>query len=719
MARHGGFSAAASITEDTVNNVIATYFRQVQGPYFFPMPTTLGSGANTVTFAGLIELDPPTVELHPNAANLIAAHFTFRTTLKAQIAGGAQQRWIVQFTASGFTLLIPSVVDGQVVASLSAAQTVLSPLKVDVLEGPPLLAEALSALESQQFADFLTAQVRSLIPLIGSQPLLSAQFTHTEPATFKDSGWSVFDWFTIKVTATRVVAVPLEKAITVAVDFDNFSKGDASQLVDLTTVRGVGTTYYRVVTPSTDTGAPPMLQRRVEPTGAQVAVAVNMGVISQIVATQVSPSIGGTPISKNIKLNWISAGYSTFAKPLVGNEDGLNLHFNITSTKGLSVTADGDAYLQPYLQTYAGPTNFIRADEWRFHVGALEVNLPFWADFVIGLAEFIFLTATLLALPVALIIDAYTNFIQAVLDAVAKVDEGNLSVNAQGRLQGTANGITLPGPWSAPLKKTSFPRWDGMLQNVAFTGESVDIAIKTWINWDDAVPQPKAVIAPAAWPASDRRSIQLSLKLRSDLEKLAGSNLLLQWQVTRNDTGATVATATIPYTAANNGPAIDHHSAALYAVSAFTVHCTATATIGSQVGEIWTGTQTLAIDDILDRSHSFVQWGPHTVHFPPPNVPLVDVVWWSHIRRSRIHRTAMAARCKMLKRKAAMVTGDPFDPGVPLQYFDHLGFSWDSLNQHRKILCEYCFFGGPDKTTPFPEDDWFEPLPWFVGKLLP
>ena len=44
MARHGGFAAAATVTEDTVNKVIATYFQQVQGPYFFPYAQTLGSG---------------------------------------------------------------------------------------------------------------------------------------------------------------------------------------------------------------------------------------------------------------------------------------------------------------------------------------------------------------------------------------------------------------------------------------------------------------------------------------------------------------------------------------------------------------------------------------------------------------------------------------------------------------------------------------------------
>ncbi|MGC2109332.1 MAG: hypothetical protein WA655_07430 [Candidatus Korobacteraceae bacterium] len=718
MARHGGFSAAATITEDTVNKVLATYFQQVQGPYFFPLPTTLGSGAQSVTLAGVISLDPPTVELHPSATNEITAHFSFRTTMKAQVAGGALQTWTVQFTATGSTVVSAAVQSGQIVVNISASQTVLSPLVVTVLQGPALPPPIQSALQSQQFAAFLTGLVQQkLLPFIGSPPLSNAQFTHTQPANFKDSGFSVFDWFTISVTASRVIAVVLEKAVTVGIDFAGLSQGDPAQLVDLTAVPSLGTLYYRTVYQSTDLNAPPFLQRRASPSGGQIATTMNMNVVSQIIATQVSPSVAGTQLKKELTLNWISGRYSTFDKPLRGTEDGMDLHFNVTYTKGVSITADGDAYIQPYLQTYDGPTNFIQPDRWRFYVAVVDVNLPFWADLLVDLVQFLFLVLTLMTLFGSLIVNAFTGFIEAVNKALAQADEGNIGVTAQGSLQGTADGIDLPTPWSTPLPNTSFPRWDGMTQYIAFSSESIDAAIKTWPNWDDAAPQPEAVISPASWPATDRNAIQLSLKLRQDLQNLGGSNLILQWQVTRNDNGAVVASATIPYSAANNGPSIDHHSADLYAVSAFTVTCTATLTLGNQAGEIWSGSQVLAIEDILDRSHSFVHWGPHSVHMRPPDWSPANPLFWSHIRRSRIHRTAVAARCKMLKLKAAEAAFvNPEDPGVPLQYLDTLPCSWDELNKFRKPLCEYCFFGGPDKTTPYPREDWFEPLPSFVGK---
>jgi hypothetical protein len=726
MARHAEFSAAASLNEDTVNKVIATYFQQAQGPFFFPMPQTVGVGANNVTFAGVVQLDPPTVELHANPGNLITAHFTFRTTVRAQPAGAAMQTWTLQFNVTGNTVLVPQIQNNQVVVTLSAAQTALSLIEVRVLAGPPLPAIALSALQSAEFASFLTRILQALVPFIASPPLLTTRFTRTQPGEFKDSGYSVFDWFTIDITANRIFARPLEKAISVGIDFAGFSQGDPNQLVDLTTVRGSGSLYYRVVYQTTDLAAPPILQRQVEPSGSDLAIAFNMNVLRQIVATQVSPRIAGTPIRKNVRLFTTSLGYAEFNKPLRGREDGLDLHFTAAFVKGaLSVIANGDVYIQAYLQTWDGPSNFIRADSWRIYIAYVDLDLPAWAEILIGILEFVFQVLSLVALMVTMfnlaINQMVADFVQSVLDAAGQADSGNIAVTAQGTLQGEANKTEITGSWSTPLPNTTFPRWDGILQNLSFTNESLDAGIKTWINWNDAAPKPPAVILPASWPASDRRSIQVSLKLRNDLAKLAGNNLLLAWQVTRNDTGTTVATATIRYDVGlNNGPVIAHHSRELYTVNSFTVRCTATITLGSQVGEIWSGQETLTIDDILDRSHSFVEWGPHTVYFEAPDFSLEHPDYWSHIRRSRIHRTAVAARCRMVKLKAASVAADSLERerhGPPLKYRDSLGFSWERLSFHRKVLCEYCFFGGPDKTTAFPRDDWFEPMPSFVASV--
>lgn len=640
------------------------------------------------------------------------------------------RQFTLQFTATGNTVVVPQIQNNQVVLTLNANQTSITELQVTSSAGGGLPPVILNLLQGPQFFAILNAFVRALTPLVASPPLLSTQFSHTEHADFKDSGVSLFDWFTIYVSASRVVARPLEKAITVALDFAGLTQGDFNQLVDLISIRGNGIVYYRTVYQTTSLSSPPILQRVSEPVGSQIAFVLNMDVVSQIIATQVSPRIAGTKIKKievagvdkMVVLNWISLGYSQFDKPLRGREDGLRLHFNVTA---LGFDGNGDAYIQPYLQTWDGPTNFLQPDSWRMYVALVDVDLGFWADFVLGLFEFVFHVLSFIGLFLSMwntsFLEFASHFVQSVQNGIDQADAGNIGAGAQGQLQGSANSATLPSPWSSPLPNTTFPRWDGMMHYMSFTAESIDAGIKTWINWDDAKEQPAAVISPEAWSASDRHPIQIALKLRNDLAKMAGNNLMLSWQVTRNDTGAIVANPILRYDAGPaNGPVLYHHSEELYTVNAFTVSCVATITLGSQVGEIWSGQQVLTIADILDRSHGFVEWGPHWVVFVAPDSTPDKPNYWQHIRNSRIHRTAVAARCKMLKVKAeanAVVIATRANKRnfAPLRYRDDLGFPWEDLLRHRKALCEYCFFGGPDKLAPRPQEDWYEPMPDVYG----
>ena len=121
----------------------------------------------------------------------------------------------------------------------------------------------------------------------------------------------------------------------------------------------------------------------------------------------------------------------------------------------------------------------------------------------------------------------------------------------------------------------------------------------------------------------------------------------------------------------------------------------ATITLGSQVGEVWSGVQTIPIADWIDRHHKYVHWGPRAVFFK--NAGTHDE-WQTSRRQSRIHRTAVAARCRELRRSRL---------SRAFEYFDALPFPSNDLNRHRGPLCEYCFFGGPEKLTALPAEDWF------------
>jgi hypothetical protein len=283
----------------------------------------------------------------------------------------------------------------------------------------------------------------------------------------------------------------------------------------------------------------------------------------------------------------------------------------------------------------------------------------------------------------------------ALLDGIVPGVLENAESQSQQKLQDSVNRVAFPSERILAPPGLKTPDWRVGIKYVSFTPESVDLGID--VGPITLKEEPRATILPHSWQASNKSPIAVTLKLREDLEKLGGDNLMLAWTARRQDTGEIVASEVKAYNdPAGNGILLPHHSAKLYPVDAFDVNCTATLTLGSQIGEIWSGKKTIPILDKFDRHHKYIEWF-HTVYFT--NAGTDGKIWWRD-RRSRIHRIAVSARCKMLRE-----IGHKF--GTPRKYRDKLPFAWDQLSANRKILCEYCFFGGPDKTEPFPEHDWF------------
>ena len=62
-----------------------------------------------------------------------------------------------------------------------------------------------------------------------------------------------------------------------------------------------------------------------------------------------------------------------------------------------------------------------------------------------------------------------------------------------------------------------------------------------------------------------------------------------------------------------NGILIGRRQKGLYYLAGFKVRCTAT--LGSQVGEVWTSEVDIPVEDNVDRTHKFVKWGPEACIF--------------------------------------------------------------------------------------------------------
>ena len=102
--------------------------------------------------------------------------------------------------------------------------------------------------------------------------------------------------------------------------------------------------------------------------------------------------------------------------------------------------------------------------------------------------------------------------------------------------------------------------------------------------------------------------------------------------------------------------------------------------------------------DRLDRSHPYVRWS-HKVKAPrrmtrtrhgQPHTFYVGS--FNQERISKIHRTDLAGRCRMADRFST-------DKSTRLEYLDDLPVPRDEILAHRELFCDYCFFGGPDKSA--------------------
>lgn len=699
-ARHAGFGAVVTATEKVVNDTIASYTFGRLGPYFIPLPPTVTVGPVDVSLSGVLQLLTPTVELHPNAADLVRVHLVLVSTLRAQLPGQPAIKWRVRFTTD---VDVPprAVVDSQthqITIGIDTPQVVVQPLSAQVLQGPALPAKVLKALQSPQLAATVTAYIQGLPPWTITPPLLRDQFSYTQPLELP----FIIDpsWFTVGLTVSRIVVKPLEGALTIAVDFQGLTSGHEAGLVDLTSVRGKGSLYTNTVVPGAEQV---VLVRHQESRGGSISAVVNIAVISSMISHQISPQVSGTLISANpdVSLTSVSAAYSGFYKELRGPEDGLALNFTVYVQEGPWFHVDGTLYLQVYHQDANGyPTEYLQLipQGWSIYAGRVDLDLPWWVDFVSIFAPIYIGVAMPMFAPLMAV---------SLIALTAGVIPGLIeSAESQVRNQLNKQSPGFPDQWSIPLPGLTTPEWAGAIKNISFTPEGVDVAVNT-MPMTDPDSLPLATIAPATWPAGDRSPIRLSVKVRDDLARFA-DELMVSWTVRRADTNAVVASGHRKYThPSGNGVHIDHHSSELYYVDAYHVRCRIRLSRGGQTGEIWSGVQTVAITDILDRRRRYVQWGPHSVFFKNEGT---GGSWWTRTRTSRIHRTAVSARCLMLRQAAQAHSLTGPDAGqyfTGVTYLDTLPVPANDLYAHRGPLCEYCFFGGPDKTTPYPDEDWF------------
>lgn len=127
--------------------------------------------------------------------------------------------------------------------------------------------------------------------------------------------------------------------------------------------------------------------------------------------------------------------------------------------------------------------------------------------------------------------------------------------------------------------------------------------------------------------------------------------------------------------------------------------------LGAVTEPLFSATMTVKVRDFLDRSHPYFRWR-HEVRVPSVRVEAdgARTVQGYPLRRrvSKIHRTAIPGRCRMVQRMSLnrVTAPEPVPPVVGIEYLDTLPFAREELDGHRSEVCEYCFYGGPGHPSP-------------------
>jgi hypothetical protein len=178
--------------------------------------------------------------------------------------------------------------------------------------------------------------------------------------------------------------------------------------------------------------------------------------------------------------------------------------------------------------------------------------------------------------------------------------------------------------------------------------------------------------------------------------------LSVRWTVRRPDTNAIIRTVDLQ---ARQALQLDlTGEPALLAAPELRIECRVYSRSGSITTDLFSASAALRVVDVLDRTHPYVSWNHH-VYAPvvrvEPDGSHTQLGFKLTQRISNLHRTAVPGRCRMVSRYSSKVGRGPGTSGFDhLEYFDALPFPDAEIVARRARLCDYCFFGGPDKTIP-------------------
>lgn len=210
----------------------------------------------------------------------------------------------------------------------------------------------------------------------------------------------------------------------------------------------------------------------------------------------------------------------------------------------------------------------------------------------------------------------------------------------------------------------------------------------------------------SSWPVKDRSEIVVSAVIPNGYYHPDDDAVRIRWRVYGDTTSNKILEKDVKIkknrwvTQSPKKIVIDHAKDELDSVEVFIVRCRIYRPWGVATQEIWKGELLIKIEDRLHRDKPFVRW-ERTVFFKNYSAKLNNpsrkgLGWTEERRKFAIHKTDPDERCLFADGYTKKLNKDE------LIYLDELPFPESEIKHNMDQVCEYCFFGGPDKVNPKP-----------------
>jgi len=511
-----------------------------------------------------------------------------------------------------------------------------------------------------------------------------------------------FGGVTVTVPVSRIAIVPIDGnvgaapnntggCLDIALDVAGYTNGDATQLVNLiTTIGPTGAGYTVDQFGRVSFGGDGANYHN--SSGTNLASLVNVDFFTSLVNMEIAPQvINAANVVPQLNISGLSVSTGSVTAAL--DSQLPTLQYNC-----LTVNVSG---------SYIGVGFSFSAS---FTPVSVEIDQPYRLSYSMWLVAYNWSVPALTF--VNLLLPLLFSWVGVIGDLII---DSTLNSFIANEVNSNSPDFSMSGMGSLPypgLTGWSLQYWvfDMAVSNSEIAGY---IAFQVVAPPSAAPPVPVFLLSAPPHALTDPSALIVSLLVNDPALFDPTLGLRIAWSAVRTDTGATVLSVDWALTTAALTIAIDRWSGDLIYNDQWAVTCEVyrpAAALTARYSYFNQGIEA-GVNDVVDRHHPYVHW-KHTAWFHNPSGvgTLKQHPFWIRNRKSRIHRTDLLIRCIALNE--AFTAGYPQETGKSLVepkedvpaplYLDSLADygSLEDVDRWRHgVLCDYCFFGGPTRTT--------------------